>query len=76
MDSPLGSLSFALFPQYRLAIVSLFVIGAGMVLYQAAPTFTRDVFWFWIIFYYLATLALECALVLSRPLPTNRAEKP
>src|SRR5450759_2761488 len=32
----LGSLSFALFPQYRVAIVSLFVIGAGMAVLQVA----------------------------------------
>src|SRR5437660_5629718 len=34
----LGSLSFALFPQYRVAIVSLFVIGAGMAMLQVAVT--------------------------------------
>jgi fucose permease len=32
----LGSLSFALFPQYRVAVVSLFVIGAGMATLQVA----------------------------------------
>src|SRR3981081_1343891 len=32
----LGSLSFALFPQYRVAMVSLFVIGAGMAMLQVA----------------------------------------
>jgi MFS transporter, FHS family, L-fucose permease len=32
----LGSLSFALFPQYRVAMVSLFVIGAGMATLQVA----------------------------------------
>ena len=32
----LGSLSFALVPQYRVAIVSLFVIGAGMATLQVA----------------------------------------
>jgi MFS transporter, FHS family, L-fucose permease len=32
----LGSLSFALFPAYRVAIVSLFVIGAGMATLQVA----------------------------------------
>jgi fucose permease len=32
----IGSLSFALFPQYRVAIVSLFVIGAGMATLQVA----------------------------------------
>ena len=32
----LGSLSFALFPQYRVAMVSLFVIGAGMAALQVA----------------------------------------
>jgi FHS family L-fucose permease-like MFS transporter len=32
----LGSLSFALFPQYRVAIVSLFVMGAGMATLQVA----------------------------------------
>jgi fucose permease len=31
-----GSLSFALFPGYRVAIVSLFVIGAGMAILQVA----------------------------------------
>ena len=31
-----GSLSFALFPAYRVAIVSLFVIGVGMTLLQVA----------------------------------------
>jgi FHS family L-fucose permease-like MFS transporter len=31
-----GSLSFALFPQYRVAVVSLFVIGAGMAILQVA----------------------------------------
>jgi len=31
-----GSLSFALFPQYRVAVVSLFVIGAGMATLQVA----------------------------------------
>src|SRR6202140_4322313 len=34
--STLGSLSFALFPQYRVAIVSLFVMGAGMATLQVA----------------------------------------
>jgi FHS family L-fucose permease-like MFS transporter len=32
----LGSLSFALFPTYRVAIVSLFLIGAGMATLQVA----------------------------------------
>src|SRR6266481_5977331 len=32
----LGSLSFALFPQYRVAIVSLFLMGAGMATLQVA----------------------------------------
>ena len=32
----LGALSFALFPQYRIAMVSLFVIGAGMAILQVA----------------------------------------
>jgi MFS transporter, FHS family, L-fucose permease len=32
----LGSLSFALFPGYRVAIVSLFVMGAGMAVLQTA----------------------------------------
>ena len=32
----LGSLSFALFPQYRVAMVSYFVIGAGMAVLQVA----------------------------------------
>jgi MFS transporter, FHS family, L-fucose permease len=32
----LGSLSFALFPQYRVAIVSLFVMGSGMATLQVA----------------------------------------
>jgi len=31
-----GSLSFALFPEYRVAIVSYFVIGAGMAVLQVA----------------------------------------
>jgi FHS family L-fucose permease-like MFS transporter len=31
-----GSLSFALFPEYRVAMVSLFVIGAGMATLQVA----------------------------------------
>jgi len=32
----LGSVSFALFPQYRVAMVSYFVIGAGMAMLQVA----------------------------------------
>jgi len=32
----LGSLSFALFPAYRVAVVSLFAIGAGMAMLQVA----------------------------------------
>ncbi|MBZ5663250.1 MAG: MFS transporter [Acidobacteriia bacterium] len=32
----LGSLSFALFPEYRVAIVSYFVMGAGMAVLQVA----------------------------------------
>jgi len=32
----LGSLSFALFPQYRVAMVSYFVMGAGMAVLQVA----------------------------------------
>jgi fucose permease len=32
----IGSLSFALFPEYRVAVVSLFVIGAGMATLQVA----------------------------------------
>jgi FHS family L-fucose permease-like MFS transporter len=32
----LGALSFALFPQYRVAVFSLFVIGAGMATLQVA----------------------------------------
>lgn len=31
-----GSLSFALFPQYKVAVVSLFTIGAGMAVLQVA----------------------------------------
>ena len=36
MAGSVGSLSFALFPQYRVAVVSLFVIGAGMAALQVA----------------------------------------
>ena len=36
LAATLGSLSFALFPQYRVAVVSLFVIGAGMAALQVA----------------------------------------
>jgi fucose permease len=32
----IGSLSFALFPQYRVAVISYFVIGAGMAMLQVA----------------------------------------
>jgi len=32
----LGSMSFALFPHYRVAVISLFVIGAGMATLQVA----------------------------------------
>jgi fucose permease len=32
----IGSLSFALFPEYRVAVVSLFVMGAGMATLQVA----------------------------------------
>jgi len=32
----LGSISFALFPKYEVAVVSLFVIGAGMAILQVA----------------------------------------
>lgn len=31
-----GSLSFALFPQYKVAVISLFVIGTGMAILQVA----------------------------------------
>ncbi len=36
LSGTLGSLSFALFPEYRVAIVSYFVIGAGMAVLQVA----------------------------------------
>jgi FHS family L-fucose permease-like MFS transporter len=36
LAATLGSLSFALFPQYRVAVVSLFTIGAGMAVLQVA----------------------------------------
>ena len=36
MAGTLGSLSFALLPQYRVAMVSYFVIGAGMAVLQVA----------------------------------------
>jgi len=36
LAATLGSLSFALFPQYRVAVVSLFAIGAGMATLQVA----------------------------------------
>jgi MFS transporter, FHS family, L-fucose permease len=32
----LGSMSFALFPEYKVAVISLFVIGAGMAMLQVA----------------------------------------
>jgi fucose permease len=32
----LGSMSFALFPEYKVAVISLFVIGAGMAILQVA----------------------------------------
>jgi len=32
----LGSMSFALFPKYKMAVISLFIIGAGMAVLQVA----------------------------------------
>jgi MFS transporter, FHS family, L-fucose permease len=32
----LGSMSFALFPEYKVAVISLFIIGAGMAMLQVA----------------------------------------
>jgi hypothetical protein len=69
-------------PEQQLAAVMggtaarmVFVIAAGMVLYHVVPAFGYDRFWLWIIFFYLATLALEIGLVLTRPAPADRSEK-
>jgi hypothetical protein len=65
--------SFAGSPEAQLAAVlggtavrMLVVIGAGMAVYHAAPGFHRASFWFWVIGFYLATLALEVVLVVGR----------
>ena len=36
LAATLGSLSFAVFPEYRVAVISLFIIGAGMATLQVA----------------------------------------
>jgi hypothetical protein len=42
-----------------------FVLGAGLILYQAVPYFQQTSFWFWILGFYLVTLSLEMLLVRS-----------
>ena len=40
-----------------------FVLGAGLILNQAVPYFEPMSFWFWILGFYMVTLALETLLV-------------
>jgi hypothetical protein len=48
------------------ALRMVFVIAAGMVLYLSVPYFHEDRFWYWVIAFYLFTLALETSLLLKR----------
>jgi hypothetical protein len=49
-----------------------FVLGAGLILYQAVPYFQQTSFWFWILGFYLVTLSLEM-LVVRRLKPAGSA---
>jgi hypothetical protein len=51
----------------------LFVIGIGMFLYHAVPAFDSAAFWFWIIGFYLWTLAVEIVLVVGRQSTMDKA---
>jgi hypothetical protein len=60
-------------PEQQLAAVMggtgirmLFVIGVGIVLFKNVPEFDSIAFWFWIIGFYLWTLAVEIYLVVGR----------
>jgi hypothetical protein len=58
------------------AIRIIFVIGCGMILYQALEPFHSSRFWLWIIVFYLATLTLEMILVVRRQAAMDKASHP
>lgn len=43
------------------------VVGAGMVLYFGVPEFHYLRFWLWVVAFYLVTLSLEMAALLTSP---------
>jgi hypothetical protein len=44
----------------------VFVVGIAMALYLSLPEFHSRAFWLWVIVFYLVTLTLEMALLLTR----------
>jgi hypothetical protein len=58
------------------AIRIIFVIGVGMVLYQALEEFHSSKFWLWIIIFYLTTLTLEMVLVVRRQAALDKGSEP
>jgi len=51
----------------------VFVLGAGLAIFHLAPAFHYQRFWLWVIVFYLFTLTLEMALLLTGDTPTGRS---
>ena len=58
------------------AVRMVVVLGAGMALFHTVPAFHRVAFWFWVIGFYLVTLALEVGLVVRRQTPAGQPRVP
>jgi hypothetical protein len=50
------------------------VISVGMILFHSLERFHHQQFWFWVIVFYLLTLALEVGLLLNRASGTDRIQ--
>ena len=51
----------------------VFVVAAGLLLYQTADDFHLGRFWVWIVVFYLATLTLEMILLARRQAAVDKA---
>jgi hypothetical protein len=57
------------------AVRMFLVLGAGLALYLGMPGFHQPAFWFWVLLFYLFTLALEVVvMVTGRPMDRSRHE--
>ena len=54
----------------------LFVMAVGVALFLSVPVYREASFMFWVVFFYLATLAVEVVLLVGKPSSAGRPTEP